>query len=74
MFKVEVVEVTEMVEVVKAAEIKDIIRRRDSRAKKIGVEEDAIKDIIPTFNAINVKNMVTMQMIVTPTNVTIVAE
>ena len=40
---------------VKAAEMKDIIRRKDSRAKKIGVEEDAVKDIIPTFSAINVK-------------------
>ena len=63
-----------MVEVVKAAEMKDIIRRRDSRAKQIGVEEDVVKDIIPTLSAINVKNMVTMQMIVIPTNVTIVAE
>ena len=63
-----------MAKVVKAAEMKDIIRRRDSRAKEIGVEEDAVKDIIPTFSAINVKNMVTMRMIVTPKNVTIVAE
>ena len=73
-FKVEVVEVAEMVEVVKAAVMKDIIRRKDSRAKQIGVEEDAVKDITPTFGAINVKNMVTMRMIVTPKNVTIVAE
>ena len=42
MFKVEVVvvEVAKMVEVVKAAVMKDIIRRRDSRVKQIGVEED----------------------------------
>ena len=78
-FKIEVVEVTKMVEVVKAAVMKDIIKRRDSRAKQIGVEEDAVEEKaadqpIPTFSAINVKNMVTMQMIVTPTNVTIVAK
>ena len=54
---------------VKAAEMKEIIRRRDSRAKQIGVEENAVKDIIPTFSAINVKTTVTMRMIVTPTNV-----
>ena len=42
------------------------------------MEEDAVndaaKDIIPTFSAINVKNMVIMRMIVTPKNVAIVAE
>ena len=80
MFKVEVVvvEVVEMVEVVKAAVMKNIIRRRDSRAKQIGMEEDAVmhavKDIIPTSSAINVKITVTMRTIVTRTNVTIVAE
>ena len=68
-----------MVEVVKAVVMKDIIRRRDSRDKKIGVEEDAVKkeaadQPIPTFSAINVKNMVTMRIIVTSTNVTIVAK
>ena len=78
-FKVEVVEVTKMIEVVKAAVMKDIIRRRDSQVKQIGVEEDTVKDeatdqSIPTFSAINVKNMATMQIIVTPINVTIVAE
>ena len=73
-FKVEVEEVAEMVEVVKAAGMKNIMRRRDGRAKQIGVEEDAVKDIIPTFSAINVKNMVIMRMTVTLTNVTIVAE
>ena len=61
-----------------AVEMKKIIRRRDSRAKKIGVEEDAIKDavkdIIPTSSVINVKNSATMRIIVTPTNVTIVAD
>ena len=72
-------EAAEMVEVVKAAVMKNTIRRRDSRAKQIGVEEDAVKEeaadqFIPTFSATNVKNMVTMRMIVTPTNVTIVAE
>ena len=76
-FKVEVVEVAGMVEVVKAAIMKKIIRRSD-QAKQISVEEDAIKDvvkdIIPTSSVINVKNMATMRIIVTPTNVTIVAE
>ena len=69
-------EVAKMVEVVKAAEMKDIIRRRDNQAKKIGVEEDAVEEEAAdqTFSAINVKNMVTMRIIVTPTNVTIVAE
>ena len=79
MFKVEVVEVAKMVEVVKAAVMKNSIRSRDNQAKKIGVEEEAGEEEvadqpIPTFNVINVKNMVTMRMIVTPTNVTIVAE
>ena len=67
-----------MVEVVKIVEMKKIIRRRNSRAKKIGVEDDAIKDavkdIIPTSSVINVKNMATMRIILTLTNVTIVAE
>ena len=59
--------------------MKDTIRRRDSRAKQIGVEEDAVEEeaadqFIPTFSATNVTNMVTMRMIVTPTNVTIVVE
>ena len=67
-----------MVEVVKATVMKKFIRRRDYRAKQIGVEEDvikdAVKDIIPTSSVTNVKSMATMQIIVTPTNVTIVAE
>ena len=68
-----------MVAVVKAAIMKDTIRRRDSRARKIGMEEDAVEEeatnqFIPTFSATNVTNMVTMRMIVTPTNITIVAE
>ena len=72
-------EVAKMVEVVKAAVMKDIIRRRDSQTKQIGVEEDAVEEeaadqLTPTFSAINLKSMVTMRMIVTPTNVTIVAE
>ena len=52
--------------------------RRDYRAKKIAMEEDAtkdaVKDTIPTSSSINVRNMATMQIIVTPTNVTIVAK
>ena len=57
----------------------DTIRRRDTRAKQMGVEEDAVEEeatdqFIPTFNATNVTNMVTMLMIVTPTNVTIVVD
>ena len=67
-----------MVEEVKTAEMKKIIRRRNSRTKIIGVEEDAIKnavkDIIPTSSVTNVKNMAIMQIIVTLKNVTIVAE
>ena len=59
--------------------MKDIIRRRDSRAKQIDVVEDTVEEegadqLIPTFSATNVTNMVTMQIIVTPKNVTIVAE
>ena len=68
-FKVEVEKVARMVEVVKTVEMKKIIRRRDSRARKICVEEDAIKDavkdIIPTSSVTNVKIMATMQIIVT---------
>ena len=72
-------EVVEMVAVVKAAIMKDTIRRRDTQAKKIGVEEEVVEEevadqFIPTFSATNVTNMVTMRMIVTPTNVTIVVE
>ena len=80
-FKVEVVvmEVAEMVEMVKAAVMKGTIWRRDSRAMQISVEEDAANEeaadqFITTFKATIVKNMVTMQTIVTSTNVTIVAE
>ena len=78
MFKVEVVEAAGMVEVVKAILTKKTTKRRDCRAKQICVEEDAIKDAvkdtIPTSSVINVRNMATMQIIVTPTDVTIVAE
>ena len=67
-----------MVEVVKAIVTKKSIIRRDYRAKQIGVEEDAIKDAvkdtIPTSSVTNVRNMATMQIIVTPTDVTIVVE
>ena len=71
--------VLKMVMVVKAAVMKDTIRRRDGRAKKIGVEEDAVDEegadqFTPTFSATDVTNMVTMRTMVTPTNVTIVAE
>ena len=62
-FKVEVVvmEVAEMDEMVKAAVMKDTIRRRDSRAMQIGVEEDAVDEeaadqFTPTFKATIVKN------------------
>ena len=65
--------VLKMVMVVKAAVMKDTIRRRDSFAKQIGVEE-AVYQFTPTFSATNVTNMVTMRKIVIPTNVTIVAE
>ena len=65
--------VVKMVMVVKAAVMKDTIRRRDSFAKQIGVEE-AVYQFTPTFSATNVTNMVTMRKIVIPTNVTIVAE
>ena len=73
------VEVVEMVAVVKAAVMKGTIKRRDSRANQIGVEEDAVKEeaidqIIPTSSATNVTNMVTMRRIATPTNVTIVVK
>ena len=75
-FKVEVVEVAKMVEVVYAAAMKDVIRRRDSPVKQIGVEEDVVEEEAAdqTSSVIDVKNMVTMSMIVTPKNVTIVAE
>ena len=77
-FEVEIVEAVEMVEVVKAIVTKKTTRRRDCRAKQIGMEEDAIKDTvkdtIPTSSALNVRNMATMQIIVTSTDVTIVAE
>ena len=45
-FEVEIVEVVEMIEVVKATLTKKTTRRRDYRAKQIGVEEDAIKDAV----------------------------
>ena len=67
-----------MVELLKAIVTKKTTRRRDYQAKKIGVEEDvfkgAVKDTIPTFSALNVKNMVITRIMVTPKNVTIAAE
>ena len=38
------------------------------------VEEEATDQSTPTLSAINVTSMVTMRIIVTPTNVTIVVE
>ena len=77
-FKVEIVEATGILKVAKAIVTKKTTRRRDCRAKQIGMEEDAIKDTvkdtIPTSSALNVRNMATMQIIVTSTDVTIVAE
>ena len=71
-------EAARMVEVVKVTVTKKIIRRRDCRAKKIGVEgdviKDAVNDTVPTSSVTDVRNMATMQVIVTPTEVTIVAE
>ena len=67
-------EVAGMVEVVKATVTKKTTRRRDCRAKQIGVEEDtikgAVKDTISTSNALNVMNRATMQIIVTSTDIT----
>jgi len=72
-----VVEVVETVVVVKAIVMKGIIRRRNSRANQIGMEEDVVEEeaayqITPTSSATNVTNMVTMRRIATPTNVIIV--
>ena len=71
-------EVARMVKVVKATLTKKTTRRRDCRAKQIGVEEDAIKgavkDTISTSSSLNVRKMATMQIIVTLTDVTIMAE
>ena len=53
---------------------KENYRRRDYRAKQIGVEEDAIKsavnDTIPTSSALNVRNMAIMQDTVKDTMLT----
>ena len=55
---------------------KENYKKRDCQAKQIGMEEDAIKDAvkdtIPTSSVTNVRNMATMPIIVTPTDVTIV--
>ena len=71
-------EAARMVELLKAIVTKKTTRRRDYQAKQIGVEDDvfkgAVKDTIPTSSDLNVRNMVTMQIIVTPTDITIVAE
>ena len=67
-----------MVGVVKAIVTKKTTRRKDYRAKQIGMEEDvfkgAVKDTIPTSSTSSVRNMAIMQIIVTPKNVIIVAE
>ena len=68
-----------MVAVVKAVVMKDTIRRRDTRTKKIGVEEDVVEEeatdqFIPTSSSTNVTNLVTIRMIITPKNVTIGVE
>ena len=77
-FEVEVVKVAEMVEVIKVTVTKKSIKKRDYRAKQIGMEDDifkgAVKDTLPTSSASNIRNMATMQIIVTLTDVTIVAE
>jgi len=71
--------VVETIVVEKAAVMKGTIRRMNSRANQIGVEEDVVEEeatdrIIPTSSATNVTNMVTMRRIATLTNVTIVVK
>ena len=61
----------EMVAVVKEVVMKDTIRRRDTRAMQIGVEEDVVEEeatdqFIPPFSSPNVTNLVTIRMIITP--------
>ncbi|XP_022974959.1 uncharacterized protein LOC111473779 [Cucurbita maxima] len=51
-----------MVMIVKAAVMKDTVRRRDNRAKQICMEEDAVEEeaanqFTPTFSVTNVTNM-----------------
>jgi len=65
------VEVMEMVAMVKATVMKGTIRRRNSRANQIGVEEDVVEEeaadqITPTSSSTDVANMVTMRRIATP--------
>ena len=72
-------EVMEMVVMVKATIMKGTIRRRNCRAKQIGMEEDvvekeAVDRIIPTSSATNVTNMVTMRRIAIPTIVIILVK
>jgi len=71
------VEIVETVKVVKAAVMQGTIRRRNSRANQIGVEEDVVEEeaddqVTPTSSATNVTNRVTIRRIATPTNVIIV--
>lgn len=68
-----VVEVVKMVEVFKAAVLKDIIKRRDSRTNQIGVEEDAVEEEVsdrttPTSSTTSVGSMVITRRIATPIN------
>ena len=63
----------------KAAVMKGTIRRRNSRANQIGMEEDVVEEeaadrMIPTLSATNVTNMVIMRRIATLTNVIIVVK
>ncbi|XP_022989518.1 uncharacterized protein LOC111486578 [Cucurbita maxima] len=74
--KVEVVETVGMVEVVKTTVTKKSIMRRDYRVRKLVWERDVVEEEAAnqTFSGINVRNMITMQITVTPTNVKIVVK
>lgn len=68
-----VVGVVKVVEVVKAAILKDVIKRMDSRINQNGVQEDVVKEevagrITPTSNATSLGSMVITERIVTHTN------
>ena len=65
--------------VIKGATMKGTIRRRDSRANKIGVEEDAVEEeaagrTTPTSSATSVTSMVIMRRIAAMKNVLIVVK
>ena len=64
-------DVVGMIVVVKAADVKNFIRSRNSQIKQIGVEEDAVEEeaagqTIPTLSATSATSMVTMQRIAPP--------